>query len=135
MRTAALTSLLVIALPRAQALLLPRAHALAPRLVRVRALTTLAVETAPQRTEAEEGGQRQRISHCKVCACAALQSDSVIYDIGSGYGRLATYLFLKERAREVKGIEINEGSRLEAVAERLAAKPGFGGSQPINILR
>ena len=32
MRTAALTSLLVIALPRAQALLLPRAHALAPRL-------------------------------------------------------------------------------------------------------
>jgi len=54
MRTAALTSLLVIALPRAQALLLPRAHALAPRLVRVRALTTLAVETAPQRTEAEE---------------------------------------------------------------------------------
>jgi SAM-dependent methyltransferase len=40
-------------------------------------------------------------------ACA-LQSDSVIYDIGSGYGRLATYLFLKERAQQVKGIEINE---------------------------
>ena len=53
MRSAALTSLLVIASTDA-AFLLPRAHALAPWLVRVRALTTLAVETAPQRTEAEE---------------------------------------------------------------------------------